>query len=282
MNVDIDWLRGEFPKLRNLAKLSQGGQKVVFTALDPQHGHVVLKLIHPSQAQESVERERLAVDQVKSARVPRIFDYGLVSTQVGPCYWFLEERVTGEPLNEVLRRAPLPMSEVLKLGVQMLEALVKAEEANIVHRDVKPANIMMSVDRDFSLLDFGIARHLTLAALTDVSARWGKCTPGYAPPEQFRNVQTEIDSRADLFALGVTLYEAATGVNPFWKDTGDQLEVLRRVEKTVLPRLETAAAQPEFADFISTLTQRRRDHRPKTAFEAHTWLLEIVSESQKR
>jgi serine/threonine protein kinase len=276
MNVDIDWLRGEFPKLKNLAKLNEGGQKIVFSAIDSRHGYIVLKLIHPSQSEQTIERERLAVDQVQSPRVPRIYETGTVLTQFGTCYWFIEELIRGDSLRRQLNSGALDVNNVLKLGIQMLEALTKAEEVNIVHRDVKPENIMISSNGDFWLLDFGIARHLTLTAITDVSARWGKFTPGYAPPEQFRNIQTEIDSRADLFALGVTLYESATAVNPYWEGQSDTLEVLRNVEKNVFPVFKQQGYPAGFTDFISSLTQRRRDHRPKTACEALEWLTEIM------
>jgi serine/threonine protein kinase len=106
---------------------------------------------------------------------------------------------------------------VLRLGLHVLEALERAETVQIVHRDVKPDNIMCDGEGNFWLLDFGIARHLELSSLTPTASPFGKMTLGYAPPEQCRNVKGDIDSRADLFALGVTLHECATGRNGFFE-----------------------------------------------------------------
>ncbi|MFX8601132.1 serine/threonine protein kinase, partial [Acinetobacter baumannii] len=74
---------------------------------------------------------------------------------------------------------------------------------------------MIDLNGDFWLLDFGIARHLAMSSLTADFRTFGKFTPGYAPIEQWRNLKSEIDSRSDMFALGVTIIEASTGVNPF-------------------------------------------------------------------
>jgi eukaryotic-like serine/threonine-protein kinase len=86
-------------------------------------------------------------------------------------------------------------------------------------------------------IDFDIARHLRLESLTATAAAFGQFTWGYAPPEQCRNIKAQIDARSDLFALGVTLYECATGSNPFRKGARDPLEILSRIEGMPLPPL---------------------------------------------
>ncbi|HWB01386.1 MAG TPA: serine/threonine-protein kinase [Verrucomicrobiales bacterium] len=276
MNVDPQWIARKFPGLNAIARLTTGGQKAVFAAEHPEHGAVVFKMIHPSQGEQSVQRERLAVERVQSPRVPRILDAGEIAADLGPCFWFLEQRIQGLTLGNILRRdGPFDTETTMLLGAQMLEAINAAEEVHIVHRDIKPDNIMLDDGGNFWLLDFGIARHLTLTAITDIESRWGKFTPGYAPPEQFRNLQSEIDSRADLFALGITLYECRTGTNPFWSGVSSPLEVLRRVEGMPLPRLGVNTVPDEFADFVAVLAQRRRDHRPRTAGMALQWINEI-------
>jgi serine/threonine-protein kinase len=130
---------------------------------------------------------------------------------------------------------------------------------------------------DYWLLDFGIARHLDLSSLTATSLPYGKMTLGYAPPEQCRNFKSEIDSRADLFALGVTMHECATGKNAFLDPPPrDHLELLKRVEQVVLPPVALPiAAKDSFRDLIATMTQKNRIHRPRTIGEAKLWLLEI-------
>ena len=278
MPIDLAWAVAQFPNLTNLAPLAQGGQKIVLAATHPTDGEVVLKLIHPSQDPEFTRRELLAVQQIHAARVPEILETGTLNTTTGQLVWVRERRVIGESVRDVLRVGALPPIEVLRLGTQVLDSLVQSEAARIVHRDVKPDNIVRDRNGDYWLLDFGIARHLTLTSLTNTSAPFGKFTLGYAPPEQCRNSKPDIDSRADLFALGVTLHESATGTNPFWNPPAPQLEVLKRVETMKLAPLVLAINQSDsFRDLVDAMTQTRRDHRPRTAQEAFTWMRDIAT-----
>lgn len=274
MRVDPAWLAQQFPELEQVRSLGQGGQKVVFAARHPADGDVVLKLIYPHQEAEAVRREILAVSQVQSPRVPRILATGQVDADLGSCIWIREQRVMGSTLRERLRSGPLTPEGVLRLGLHMLEALAQAEGVQIVHRDVKPDNIMAGHDGAFWLLDFGVARHLDLDSLTATAAPFGKFTPGYAPPEQFRNLKSTIDSRADLFALGVTLYECGTGGNPFM--AANPMETLRNAERMPLPPLQLPIGSAnDFRDLVSAMAQKRRDHRPPSAAEALAWINDI-------
>lgn len=279
MSIDVAWLSTKFTDLSNLAPLSSGGQKWVFSASHPTDGSVVLKLFKPSGTPSGIElvfREMIAAQIVASERVPEILEHGDVDTQLGKCYWFREQRIEGNDLSRVLQAGPLNTTRLLRLGLHMLDALSKAEAEQIVHRDVKPQNIMLDGSENFWLLDFGLARHLTLTSMTPTADPFGKCTPGYAPPEQFRNIKSEIDARADLFALGVTLYECATGINPFRHGARNMLDVLHNVEtKPLVPLSLTFAAANEFRDLVATMTQKRRDHRPRDIAEALDWITEI-------
>ena len=237
---------------------------------------MVLKVIHPHQDLEATRREALAAGQLAAHRVPQILDAALLATPLGQCVWFRERRIQGHSVREVVRRGPFDKMSLLKLGLQVLEILVAAERLRIVHRDIKPDNLICDPHGDFWLIDFGLARHLDLTSLTATADVFGKHTPGYAPPEQFRNRKLEIDIRCDLFGLGVTLYEAASGVNPYIAGARDQLEVLRRVQTTRLPPLHLSFPSAQaFGDLVSALTQPRRDHRPATAKEAYDWMKTI-------
>jgi serine/threonine-protein kinase len=173
----------------------------------------------------------------------------------------------------------LDSAELLRLALHVTETLVSAEAVQIVHRDIKPDNLIVDPDGCYWVIDFGLARHLGLESLTATVAAFGHVTWGYAPLEQCRNIKQEIDARADLFALGVTLYECATGSNPYREGARDALEVLRRVESRALPRLELSfSSGAEFADLVATLAQRQRIHRPQTAREAYEWITEICGE----
>jgi serine/threonine-protein kinase len=279
--ISITWLAPQFPDISGLAPLAGGGQKLVFSALHATDGEVVLKILRPPVDIEGLRREILAVRKVASPRVPNILDQGTLTTPLGDCFWLRETRVKGQTVRQMLGGAPLAPSAVIGMGLQTLEALVAAEAAQIVHRDVKPENIMQSSTGEFFLLDFGIARHLQLTSNTPTANHFGKFTVGYAPPEQFRNIKHEIDARSDLFATGVTMYECATGLNPFRRGAANDLDVLRRVETQPLPPLVLPIrAASQMTDLVSAMTQRRRDHRPATARAAYDWLREI-SERQE-
>ena len=282
LTLDANWLSAQLPDLTDLHPLASGGFKSVFSASHVTHGEVVVKIIQSGQDLETIRRELLAVNRVDSDRVPDILDVSSLDVpNVGECVLFLEQRVSGSTVREMLADGVLSDEELLKLGIQTLEVLVKSEAVRIVHRDVKPENIMRDQNGEYWLLDFGIARHLTLDSQTGTGQPFGKCTIGYAPPEQMRNIKRDIDPRADLFALGVTLHECATGVNPFRHGAQNELEMIARVEHTVLPRLSlTIQSCSDFADLIETMTQKRRHHRPSTITEAYTWMKDICSQER--
>lgn len=272
------WLGEHFPDLTDVRPLTQGGQKLVFAAEHPTDGAVVLKLLRSMGQGEEVRREILAVERVQSPRVPRILASGEIATPLGACLWIREPRIDGQTVRACLARGPLSPGDTLRLGQHVLEALERAEQAKIVHRDIKPDNLMRTAAGDVWLLDFGIARHLTLESMTATALPWGKMTWGYAPPEQYRNAKAEIDVRADLFALGVTMYECATGENPHRAGAASQLEIIHRVEHVPLPPLMLPiAAATSFADLVGAMTQKRRDHRPASASEALAWLNEVCA-----
>jgi len=279
--ISVVWLAGQFPDLAAIQPLSQGGQKQVFSAHHANDGDIVLKLMHPGADLERTRRELVAVARIQSGRIPAILDQGVVSTPIGDCFWFKERRIHGPTVRECLRTGPFDTAGLLRLALHISETLVAAEAVNIVHRDVKPENIIRDMAGEYWLIDFGLARHLGLDSLTATANVFGHVTWGYAPLEQCRNIKQEIDARADLFALGVTLYECATGSNPFRAGARDVLEILQRVENGNLPRLRLSfPSAADFADLIGALTQRQRIHRPQDAREAYEWIQEICAREQ--
>ena len=271
------WLTEQFPDLQNVQPLSEGGQKQVFSALHDRDGDVVLKLMHPTADIERTRRELMAVARVQSERVPVILEHGVVQTPVGERFWFREQRINGSTLrHRLITVGPFDAPDLLRLALHVSETLVASEAVDIVHRDVKPENIILDPAGNYWLIDFGLARHLGLDSLTATANMFGHVTWGYAPLEQCRNLKQDIDARADLFSLGVTLYESATGTNPLRDNARSVLEVLQRVEAGNFPRLQLSSlTTSDFSDLIAALTQRQRVHRPKTAFEAFEWIQDI-------
>lgn len=278
MNIDQAWLKGQFPEMTSLTPVGQGGQKLVFAGQHKTEGEVVLKLFHPSAEPQRVVREIQAVQNIRSVRVPQILGVGRSPIAFGEVIWVREELIKGEDLRHAMSRGPMVPEAILRLALQTLEVLAVAEEARIVHRDVKPDNIMLSSEGDYYLLDFGLARHLDEESLTATALAFGVGTPGYAPPEQFRNMKSEIDSRSDLFALGVTLYECVEGVNPFRVKARDIGEIVRRVESQPLPPISRRIdSKDQLRDLLTAMTRVRRDHRPVAASDALEWMKEICA-----
>jgi eukaryotic-like serine/threonine-protein kinase len=181
-------------------------------------------------------------------------------------------------LSTYIRAGSLTNAAILKVALDVLRPLAAAEGARWVHRDVKPDNVMYDAAGNSGfLLDFGIVRMLDQVSLTATAAANGPCTPGYAPLEQLVNQKREIDGRADLFALGVTLYECCEGRNPILAGGPDLRQIIQRTEHQPLPRI-TRAVEPSgaFANLVYTMTRPRRDHRPATVADALQWMESIA------
>ena len=281
--ISANWVAQQFPDLQNLQHLSQGGQKQVFSALHPTDGEVVLKFMHPTADIERTSRELLAVAQIQCDRIPKILAQGTIRDPNGTHFWFREQRIDGQNVRECLATGTFDTVTLLRLALHISEVLVAAEAVYIVHRDVKPENIIRDRTGNFWLIDFGLSRHLGLESVTPTASVFGPVTWGYAPLEQCKNFKAQIDARADLFALGITLYECATGTNPFRAGARDELEILQRIENDPLPRVRLSfSSASSFSDLVVTLTQRRRIHRPPNAKEAYDWIKDICDRERVR
>ena len=276
--MDIKWLQSEFPDLANFKPLAPSGQKEVFSADHKTEGQVVLKIFKPGSNAERIQREMQAPLKVKSPRVPKVAELGIKKSPVGEIVWLREKKIDGQSLRDVLNAKPkLDGKEAIRIALHILEVLAAAETADVVHRDIKPGNIIIAPDGSAWVIDFGLARHLDMESMTASSDKLAACTPGYAPVEQFNNQKKEIDGRADLFAAGVTLYECIEGENPFVKGTNDWKVKLDRVTKDQLPRIKSKTVPEGFIDLVEAMTRTKAEHRPTTAAEAYEWIKEIAA-----
>ena len=274
---DVRVLAQSVAGISNVVHLASGGQKAVFRAVHKGHGDVVVKLISSSQPDERAKREIEVATKCTIPNVARLFEWGRFEHEGEQITYLLEEFVDGRTLRKELEdRGRLPKEEALSLLDTLLETAVAIEREGLVHRDIKPENIMVCPDGTFRLLDFGIARHLAKTSITPTQARFGPHTAGYAAPEQIRNMKKEVDIRADLFAIGVVVYEALTGRNPLLNGARDQMDVLHRTEALVFPPLDIPGdAGNQLASFIQTLTSKYASRRPQTAKQAREWFVTI-------
>ena len=217
--------------------LAQGSMGAVLLANDPAIDRVVaIKLVqtaaHLSAAQRDKYRERFyreasAAGQLLHPAIATVFDVG--HTEDGTPFLVMEY-VKGETLRELLEKEKLPLAHSLRIARDVLEALAFAHAQGIVHRDVKPSNIMVTLDRRAKIMDFGIA-HVMGSELTTGGDLLG--SPYYMAPEQL--AKGPISARTDLFSFAVVLYRMLTGVLPF---TGDSFAAVAHAilhEKPVPP-----------------------------------------------
>jgi len=275
--IDLAAIRGSFPEIQDLNPLLQvSGQKDVLRGAMG-GAPVVLKLIQPNQNVERVRREIEAVATLACDYVPAILDYGQRAINGYARFYIVERFVEGETYRRVLERAPKPpLADVLHLADALLRACRDFEARQLVHRDIKPENIIVAPDGKVWIIDFGIVRFLDRKSLTPTQDQFGPSTLGYGAPEQVRNLKTKIDSRSDLFSIGVVLYESLHGCNPHREGKRGWIEMINHVTGQDLPRLTIAGdSDGQLSEFVSALCARFQSRRPPSAADALEWFLPI-------
>jgi serine/threonine-protein kinase len=266
-------------KCQLLDEIGRGGQKKVYK-IKRESGEIqVLKLVETTnESLERVKREIRASSIIEHSCIPKIIasNANLISDN-SSMVWIIEEFIDGTSLRKILETGRLFLiNDVILFLDTILSILEKSEEKKIIHRDIKPENILLDKNNNFWLIDFGIARHLDMASLTDTNSPFGPCTVGYSASEQFRNRKHDIDIRADLFSVGVVTTEMLAGYNPYTKNVDNILHVIRDIEMRPLPLLRIKGdSRYLLAQFIRTLGDNRTSRRPSSANEARE-LLEII------
>jgi len=268
----------------DIKKIAQGGQKEVFKGNHPDFGSIVIKRIQVGDSSlkiERLKREVRAVQLLRSISVPPIF-FSNCDEKFLNEFFIIEKYIPGLTLRTMLDNSKIwSVAEVVSFIKQMLIILIETEKLNIIHRDIKPENIIFDSNGMYWLLDFGISRHLDLDTITADTPFGGPCTLGYAASEQFRNLKREIDSRTDLFSLGVVAYELLTGRNEYVLGVQSPLEILHKIESAPLPLLDIKGdSQFLLASFIHILGNNMRNRRPKNAAFA-LQMLEVIKPTLK-
>jgi len=276
--LDFAAVRAAFSELTALTPLVQSGQRDVFRG-QRANEEIVLKLVRVAspEVEARIGREIAAVAKLGCSYVPRIHDYGRRRVGQQDLSFIVEQYTPGETYRECLRRQPVqPLSDVLRLADALLNACCDFEAAGLVHRDIKPENLIIGSAGQIWIIDFGIVRMLGLESITPTGRPAGSFTPGYGAPEQMRNLKPKIDARADLFSVGIVLYESLVGTNPYLAGASDQLEVMRRVDgQDLRPLVIAGDPTGELSGFIAALVSRFPSRRPQTAGEARQWFEEL-------
>ena len=221
-------------RYRVLHRLGGGGSSDVYLAEDTFMGRkVALKLLRRRVAGDAdlryFEREVQCAAMVSHPNIVTVLDVGTHEDY----QYIATEYVEGETLRERMTRGPMEIADVLDVAIGIAGALVAAHEAWIVHRDVKPENVMLRRDRGVKVLDFGVSTLSGGGDGTDPLRRSRIGTMYYLSPEQVRGEQI-IDTRSDIYSLGVVLYEMIAGQPPF--DGSSMIDILAAiVEKKPAP-----------------------------------------------
>ncbi len=271
--------------------MGRGAVGVVYRAWDrATEQHVALKIIASEagvapEDEERLKREGEVLKGLDHPGIVRIVDSGLIEDTGLP--YVAMEWLEGEDLGSRQRRCPLTLPEIVCLGALVAQALAALHAAGIVHRDVKPANILLrsvaTTDESFEplgarpvLVDFGVAARKDLR-----STRAGDIvgTPAYMAPEQARGLP--IDERADLFSLGATLFELVAGRPPHQGPT--VIAMLARLVTTEPPRLSELRREtpPSLDELIRRLLSIDPERRPKNALEVEALLQETMDDCQR-
>ncbi|MBL8606317.1 MAG: serine/threonine protein kinase [Myxococcales bacterium] len=256
-------------RYRVLERLGSGGMGEVYAARDEtEQRDVAVKILSVEAAQdlESIARfvrEARLAERVVHENVVRVLELG--TTDAGTPFLVLE-RLVGETLEARLLRGQLSLVDAARVGVGILAGLEAIHAEQVIHRDVKPANVFLvggSVDR-VKLIDFGVAKLLGDRGLTRTGTLVG--TPVYMAPEQLRD--EGVDMRTDIYGAGATLYEALTGRPPFVED-GARLYKAVLTGALVPLRDLRPSIDPELASIVHTALAKDSALRFRTAIEMH-------------
>jgi len=249
-----------------IEELGRGGMGRVYKALDKEiEENVALKLLNPEIAADEKTIKRFH-NELKFARkishrnVCRMYDL----RREEDAHYIIMEYVPGEDLKSLIRRAgALPVGKSISIAEQALEGLIEAHRIGVVHRDLKPQNIMIDEEDNVKIMDFGIARSLKARGITETGMIIG--TPDYMSPEQVE--AKEVDQRSDIYSLGVILYEMLTGQVPFVGETALSIALKHKTEIPQEPIELNPQLPSDLSQVILKCMDKKREKRHQSADE---------------
>ena len=251
-------------RYRIIEEVGQGGMAVVYRARDEKlRREVAVKVLHAHllaepESKARLEREARAVAKLNHDGILQVFDY---SGEEAASSYIVTEFIEGQTLKQFLANRKVPVPELAALIIiELGEALMHAHSLGIIHRDVKPENVMVRIDGMLKLMDFGVAQVVDLERMTVTGQILG--SPAYMAPEVLDG--RTLDFRSDVFSVGVMLYQLSTGILPF--SGKNPHEVLRRVSegKFADPRTVNRLISDQLARVIARSLARKPEDRYPT------------------
>jgi serine/threonine protein kinase/Tfp pilus assembly protein PilF len=261
------------------SELGSGGMGVVYLAYDSSlNRQVALKFLPPMLAMDESIRIRFTKEAMAAAALnhPNIVTVHEVSTH-GQVPYIAMEYVNGTTLQSRIREGNITVPELYDISLQLCEGLEAAHQAGIIHRDIKPGNLMLDNDGRLRILDFGLAKSLDDHTITRAGSTMG--TVEYLSPEQVKGEAP--DARSDLFSLGAVLFELATGVTPFKRKTavGVFQAIVSEAPKSMRSQDMNSRCKkvsPSFERIVQRLLEKNPDNRYQNAGEVISELRIIV------
>ncbi|HEX5201068.1 MAG TPA: diguanylate cyclase [Actinoplanes sp.] len=253
-----------------IAELGRGAQTAVYRIRRAGVDYA-LKLLPARGSDEAsalFAREAALLARVDHPGVPQVFDVGSASGHP----YLVMEYIEGQPLSARLEPGGLEEATLARLAADVAAALGAAHRAGLVHRDIKPANIIVTPSGRARLIDFGLAAAGRAASAETAAVG----TFDYSAPEQTGMLARPVDARADLYALGVVLFQAATGALPFRADDVGELLAMHAAMPAPEPRELRPGLSPQLAELIGRLLAKDPDDRVQTAGEVYTSLSGLV------
>jgi len=259
-----------------VARLGRGGMADVYKGFQPSlDRYVAIKVLHPSMVEEAefvqrFQREAKNVARLRHPNIIQVFDYD----NQGDIYYMVMEFLDGPTLKAALeevhrRREEMPLLVALRIVSDVGAALAYAHEMGVVHRDVKPANIMLDRSGRVILTDFGVAKMLTGTKVTVTGTVLG--TPAYMSPEQGSGEPG--DSRSDIYSLGVVLFELATGRLPYDADTPLAVLLKHAHDPLPIPR----SVNPDIPESVERLILRSLAKDPADRYPTVQAMLDDIA-----
>jgi serine/threonine protein kinase len=256
--------------------IGYGGMATVYRGFDPQlHRPVAIKVLHHHLARTGSSRQRFLREAQSAAAIahPNVIPIYGVHQAAGKSFLVMPLITGGSLQQRIDREGPIGLEDMLRIALQIAEALDAAHTRGVIHRDVKPANILLEDgNKRVVLSDFGLARTLDDAAITASGLIAG--TPAYMSPEQARG--EIVDHRSDLYSLGSVMYAMCTGHSPF--QATSTLKILREVSSEVFPTVHRYQEQlPIWVDgLIARFTNREPNQRLENAAAAKELIRECM------
>jgi tetratricopeptide (TPR) repeat protein/predicted Ser/Thr protein kinase len=262
--------RGTLGRYRNLRRIGMGGMGVVYRAeQESPRREVALKLLRPGlvspETLERFARETQVLGRLQHPGIAQIHEAATIATESGPLPYFAMEYVRGVPLTDFAAARGLDVPARIELLIQVCEAVQHAHQKGVVHRDLKPANILVDEEGRAKVLDFGVARAIDADLRSTSSTRLGEIvgTLAYMSPEQAAGEPDAIDTRADVYSLGVLGYELLSGRPPLDLAGKPLLEAARLIQEQEPPPLDVheRSLAGDLATIFAKALEKDRERR---------------------